>query len=154
MRMCTTIIYTDKLADVSAFYTTHFAYLPTEADYTNTFSLMPGPEVRLTWVDAASAGVPTSQNIVLRIAVVDTLMERAELLAAGVACSELRVEDWGPFFGQAVRYFDMIDPSGAHLQYYESDFGENRQLMTTGMGVGTREVQAQTNKSETRSWQK
>ncbi len=141
MRLCTTVIFTDKLAEVRAFYLENFKHFPAHTTNPNTFSIMPFAEAQLTWVDAASASMPITLNTMIRISVQYILIERAQLVAQGVVCSELIIEDWGAFHGKAVQYFSVTDPSGTRLLYYEDHYGENRQLMTTGDGTGTREVQ-------------
>ncbi len=141
MRMCTTVIFTDKLAEVRAFYQKYFAQLPSHDSNANTFSITPFSESQITWVDAASVNAPTTLNATIRLTTPYTLIEHAEAVARGVPCSALTVEDWGSFYGQQVQYFAVTDPSGTSILYYEDHFGEARQLMTTGNGTGTRETQ-------------
>lgn len=141
MHLCTTVIFTDKLAEVRNFYQTNFSYLPMDTANPNGFSVMPFAEAQITWIDAASAGAPVTLNTMIRITLPYVAVERAQLAAKGVSCSELIVENWGNFHGNAVQYFSVTDPSGTRLLYYEDHFGEERQLMTTGDGTGTREVQ-------------
>ncbi len=139
MRLLETIIYTDKLDEVRAFYEQHFLY-PLDTGRANAFGILPIPEGKITYVDAASAGVDPSRGIFLRLGMTFPQLERARMVAAGVECGELTVEDWGPFYGQAVRYFTLTDPSGTRFQCFEAHYGEERQLMTTGDGTGTREA--------------
>ena len=140
MRLLNTVIYTDKLTEVRAFYEKHF-YYPTDTGEPNSFGILPLPEAKITFVDAAALGAEPSRNILLRLATSYPVVERARLLAAGVDCGELAVADWGSFYGPAVRYFPMTDPSGACIQFFEAGYGEEKQLMTTGDGTGTRKVQ-------------
>src|SRR5262245_1612645 len=108
MRILDVVIYTDKLSEVRAFYEKHFRMLPLEVDHTTTFAFQPFGEVRVTYVDAASAGASPSKGTVLRWSLPLLDLERGRLIAEGVACTELVVEDWGAFYGKQVRYFSMI----------------------------------------------
>jgi hypothetical protein len=139
MRILTTVIYTDKLAEVKAFYEKHFVF-PSDEGEPNSYGILPYPEAKVTFVDSASAGVAPSKNILLRLALPFTLIERARLISEGLACGELTVANWGYFYGSAVQYFMITDPSGAQLQIFEDHFGEEKQLMTTGDGTGTKKV--------------
>jgi hypothetical protein len=141
MRILDVVIYTDKLSEVRAFYEKHFRLLPLEADHTTTFAFQPFGEVRVTYVDAASAGMSPSKGTVLRWCLPFLDLERGRLVADGVACGELVVEDWGAFYGQQVRYFSMIDPADVCIQFFEDRYGQLAQLITLGDGTNTREVQ-------------
>src|SRR5258706_16337266 len=140
MRILDVVIYTDKLDEVRNFYQRHFAFdfdtkLPT------AFSMYVFGEARITYIDAASAGASPSQGIVLRFGMPYPNLERDRLLTAGVTCSELRVENWGPFYGEQVRYYAMTDPSQTQILFFEDRYGHDKQLMKTGSGVETRELQ-------------
>ena len=140
MRILDTVIYTEKLGDVRAFYEKHFLF-PTATLSASTFGILPFAEGKITFVEAASIGEMPSQGVLLRLGTAFVQLERARLVAAGVQCGELTVEDWGAFYGQAVRYFTLTDPSGTRIQFFEDHYGEARQIITIGDGTGTRNVQ-------------
>lgn len=140
MRTLETIIYTDKLDEVRTFYGQHF-FFPMDTGKATTFGILPIADSKITYIDAASAGVEPSRGGLLRLGTEFPQLERARLLAEGIECGEMTVDDWGPFYGQSVRYFTMTDPSGTRMQFFEAHYGEERQLMTTGGGTGTRDVQ-------------
>jgi hypothetical protein len=140
MRVLNTVIYTDKVSEVRKFYETHFVY-PTDTGEPNSFGVLFYAEAKITFVDAKSAGVEPSRNVLLRLTTAYPIIERARLIAAGVNCGEMVVENWGSFYGQAVQYFTVTDPSGTRIQMFEDHYGEEKQLMTTGDGTGTKKVQ-------------
>ena len=140
MRILDTAIYTDKLDEVRAFYERHF-YFPMDAGSPGVFGIMPFAEARITFIDAAPAGAHPSQGAVVRLGASYPQLERARLLAAGIDCSEMIVEDWGAFYGRAVQYFSVTDPSGTRLLFFEDHHGEAKQIITIGDGTGTRDVQ-------------
>lgn len=141
MRILDVVVYTDKLSETRAFYEKHFLFLPLETDQATTFAFQPFGEVRITYIDAASAGVSPSRGMVLRWGLSHLDLERARLIAEGVACGELVVEDWGAFYGERVRYFSMTDPADACILFFEHRYGQADQLITIGDGRNTREVQ-------------
>jgi hypothetical protein len=141
MRILDVVIYTDKLGEVRTFYEKYFGMLPVETDYSTTFAFQPFGEARITYIDAASAGMNPSKGTILRWGMSHLELERARLMAAGAVCSELVVEDWGAFYGKQVRYFSVIDPADAHIHFFEDRYGETVQLITLGDGRNTREVQ-------------
>ncbi|MEP7287132.1 MAG: hypothetical protein ABI947_15365 [Chloroflexota bacterium] len=140
MRVLITVIYTDKLDEVRTFYDKHFVF-PTVTDHPDAFGILVYPDATITFIDSASAGVAPSQNVVLRLLLPFTVLERARLISEGANCSELVVENWGSYYGQSVQYFTLTDPAGTRIQIFEDRFGEEKQLMTTGTGVGTKKVQ-------------
>jgi hypothetical protein len=140
MRLLNTVIYTNKLNEVRAFYEKHFVF-PTDTGESNSFGFFPYSEAKITFVDAASAGVEPSRSVLFRLSIVFPELERARLIASGAECGELMVANWGTYYGNAVQYFIVTDPSGARIQMFEPHYGEDRQLMTTGDGKGTKQVQ-------------
>ncbi len=148
MRLCSTIIYTDKLAEVSAFYQKFFFEVSQDSSSPNNFTIFPFAEAGLTWIDAASVHAALTQNMLIRIAVPYIVIEHAQSVQRGAPCSDLVVEDWGAYYGERVQCYTVTDPSGTRIVYYEDHYGEQKQLMTTGAGVGTREVQQQQRASE------
>jgi len=130
MRLLETIIYTDKLSEVRAFYEKHFVFRA-DSSVANAYSLMILPEARLTFVDAASANVPLSRDMMLRLAVPFAALERSRLLNEGLsnAIGELVVGDWGYSFGDAVHFFTLTDPSGTRLQLFQAQYGEDIALI-------------------------
>src|SRR5258706_6878637 len=114
MRVLNTVIYTDKLSEVRAFYEKHFVF-PSDTGEPNSYGILPFPEAKVTFIDSAAAGIAPSQNILLRLGLPFPLIERARLIAEGVACGELTMADWGSFYGTKVQYFTIIDPSGASI---------------------------------------
>jgi hypothetical protein len=140
MRVLNTVIYTDKLGEVREFYQKHFVF-PFDEGEPNAYGILPFPEAKITYVDAASAGVAPSQNVLLRLGMAFPIIERARLISEGVNCSDLTVANWGSFYGSAVQYFTITDPSGARIELFEDHYGEEKQLMTTGDGTGTKKVQ-------------
>jgi hypothetical protein len=140
MRVLNTVIYTDKLNAVREFYQKHFFFTYDEGE-ANSFGVLPFPEAKITYVDSAAAGIAPSQNVLLRLGMPFPIIERARLISEGVACGDLTVENWGSFYGNAVQYFVITDPSGSRIQLFEDRYGEDKQLMTTGDGTGTKKVQ-------------
>src|SRR5258706_7795478 len=140
MRVLNTVIYTDKLNAVREFYQKHFFFTVDEGE-PNSFGILPFPEAKVTYVDSAAVGISPSQNILLRLGMPFPIIERARLISEGVVCSELTVENWGSFYGSGVQFFVITDPSGARIQLFEDRYGEDKQLMTTGDGTGTKKVQ-------------
>jgi hypothetical protein len=140
MRLLNTVIFTDKLDEVRAFWQRHFLY-PVDEGEPNSFGVMPFPYSKITYIDAAAANMTVSRGIVLRLAMEYPPLERARLLSEGVACSELQTASWGTFYGTQVQYFTLNDPAGTTLQIFVDRFGDERQLMTTGDGTGTKKVQ-------------
>jgi hypothetical protein len=141
MRILDVVIYTDKVGEVRTFYEKHFRMVAVEANDLTTFAFQPIGEARITYIDAASAGVIPSKDIVLRWCMPHLELERDRLVSGGVACGELVIEDWGAFYGKQVRCFSMIDPAGAKIHFFEDRYGETVQLITLGDGRNTREVQ-------------
>jgi hypothetical protein len=140
MRILDTVIYTDKVSEVRTFYVKHFRALPLQTP-DSAFAFQPYGEARITYVDAASAGVSSSKGMVLRWNLPHLDVERDRLQTEGVTCGEMVVEDWGAFYGERVRYFSIIDPADACIQLFEDRYGETVQLITLGDGRNTREVQ-------------
>jgi len=141
MRILDVVIYTDKLSEVRTFYEKHFLMLPVETDRTTTFAFQPVGEARITYIDAAAAGVSPSKGILLRWCMPHLELERDRLISEGVSCGELVVEDWGTFYGKQVRYFSVIDPADDRIHVFEDRYGETVQLITLCDGRNTREVQ-------------
>ena len=135
MRLLNTVIYTDRLAEVRTFYETNF-YFPMDRTEPNSFGILPLPEAKITFVDAAATGMVPSQNILLRLAIPYPALEHARLVAAGVSCSELATEDWGSFYRQAVQCFTFTDPSGVRIQFFGSHFGEEKQSIPPNEDTG------------------
>jgi predicted enzyme related to lactoylglutathione lyase len=138
MRLMNTVIYTDKVNEVRAFYEKHFAFQADETQ-TNAYSVFTFGECAITYI-VPDSGQPFTQNAVLRIRIPFTEVERARLIAEGASCGELIVEQWGDLVGGNVRYFTVTDPSGTQLQIFEDGFGAKKQLMTTADGTETRKV--------------
>jgi predicted enzyme related to lactoylglutathione lyase len=141
MRLLTTVIYTDKLDQVRAFYEQYFHQLTADGSDAHAYNLKPFAEAHISWVDASWARQPVTIGAVLRISLPYTLIEHAALVEKGLDCGQLIVEQWGAASGGQVQYFVVTDPSGSKILFYEDHFGEDKQLMTTGDGTGTREVQ-------------
>jgi hypothetical protein len=139
MHAVTTVIYTDQLDAIRAFYTTHFAKMPQGSDAPDRFSIRPNSEAHVLWIDAKTAGMPLTQGLTVRFHHPFTEVERAILVGAGVACDDLHEEQWGARHGN-VRCFGFTDPSNTYVVQYEDHYGEAQQLMTTGDGRGTREA--------------
>lgn len=139
MRVMITVIYTDKLPQVREFWEKHFN-LPMDNSLPNTFSVFPLADSVLTYIDAASAGVAPSQGVVLRLLLPLTNLERERMIAEGVECSDLIVENWGSYYGEKVRYFMFADPGGIKIQIFEDNYGYVKQLMTTANGTETRKA--------------
>lgn len=139
MHAVTTVIYTDQLEAVRAFYSAHFNKFPQSSDAPDRFELRPNSEAHIVWIDAQAAGVSPTRSAVLRIHHPFTDIERATLVHAGVECGPLHEEPWGARHGN-VRCFSFADPSGTLIVQYEDHFGEAQQLMTVGDGRGTREA--------------
>lgn len=140
MHGITVIIYTDKLDAVRDFYRTHFLPFPNATETADSFSLSPNSEGKATWVDALAHGKPLTTGVSLRIHTPYTEIQRAQYIAAGLTCSELQEADWGSTHGNT-RFFTLTDPSATTLIFFEDHYGEKGQLMTTGDGRGTKEVQ-------------
>lgn len=139
MHSVTTVIVTDKLDQVRDFYQTHFVQLPNGSYTASTFSLRPNSEAFVMW-QAAQGGEALTQGVTVRIHTPFPEIERATHLGKGLACSDLQEEDWGEFHGNT-RWFSIMDPSGTRIVFYQDHIGEIHQLMTTGDGRETREVQ-------------
>jgi hypothetical protein len=140
MHGITVIIYTDKLDAVRDFYRTHFLPFPNAIESADSFTLRPNSEGQITWLDAGTHGQAPTAGASVRIHMPYTEIQRAHYVAAGVACSDLQEADWGAVHGNA-RYFTITDPAGVQLVFFEDHYGEKGQLMTTGDGRGTKEVQ-------------
>src|SRR5450432_3672801 len=133
MRLLNTVVYTNKLPQVRAFYEKHFVF-PADTGNPNAYGIFPFAEAKITFVDSESAGVMPSQGVLLRLGLPFPNLERARIIAegGGEAVDELVVEDWGSYYGQSVQYFTLTDPSGTKIQFFEDHFGEARQLITLG----------------------
>lgn len=139
MRLFSMLIRTDHLQEVRDFWANHFRIPMTSVEVGDTlFTIYPLPEISVTYVPTADQ--VTSNGLIFRWLLPHIPLERSRLIAAGVECSELKVEFWGEPV-ETVRYFTFTDPSGATYAIYEDHFGANKQLMTTADGTGTREVQ-------------
>ena len=141
MRLLTTVIYTDKLDQVRAFYEQYFHQLAADGSDAHAYNLKPFAEAHISWVDSTWANQPVTVGAVVRITLPYTLIEHAALVEKGLDCDQLIVEQWGAASGGQVQYFVVTDPSGTKILFYEDHFGEEKQLMTTGDGTGTRQVQ-------------
>jgi len=138
MRLCSTVIYTDKLAEVQSFYQRYFSQLSSDARDPYTFHLRLLVEAQISWIDAQWAQQPITTGATLRVSIPYTEIEHAALAEKGAPCGDLSVADWGPTYNGPVRYFTVIDPSGTRIVYYEDRVGEKKQIMITGDGTGTR----------------
>lgn len=134
------VVYTDKLAEVRAFYARHFK-LPIDESVAHSVMVFFYPQCALQFIDAAWAGVSPSRDQLFRFRLPLTALEYERLTAEGVPTSELSVEPWGGIYGAQVQCFTITDPSGTRIQIFEDHFGEARQLMATGEGVDTRKAQ-------------
>jgi hypothetical protein len=133
-----TVIYTDRLPEVEAFYRRAFPNVAFDAqDGMFTFRWASNGWLHFVRSDADH---PPSAVVLMRLQLPYTDLEHERLTALGIPCGALTVESWGNWYGQNVRYFEVIDPAGTRLHFYEPHFGEKRQLMTTGDGTGTRKV--------------
>ncbi|MHB8625684.1 MAG: hypothetical protein ACYDBJ_11610 [Aggregatilineales bacterium] len=141
MRMVTTVIYTDKLAEVKAFYQRYFSQLLSDTRDPHTFNLRLRAEAQISWIDAAWAEQPVTSGTTLRATMSYTEIEHAALVEKDAPCSQLSVADWGPAYNGQVQYFTVVDPSGTRIVYYEDQIGEKKQLMTIGDGTGTKAIQ-------------
>ena len=141
MRMSTTVIYTDKLAEVKAFYQQYFSQMLADTPDPHTFTLRLFAEAQISWIDAASAGEPVTHGATMRVTVPYTEIEHALLVEKGASSGPLMVADWGPGYEGHVQFFTVIDPSGTRIFFYEDRIGENKQLMTIGDGTGTKAIQ-------------
>ena len=147
MRLLTTVIYTHKLDDVRAFYEQYFHQLSADGSDAHAYNLKPFAEAHISWVDASWAKQPVTVGAVVRVSLPYTLIEYEALVEKGLNCGQLIVEQWGPASGGQVQYFVVTDPSGTKILFYEDHFGEEKQLMTTGDGTGTRQVQKATHEA-------
>jgi catechol-2,3-dioxygenase len=138
MQACTTVIVTDQLEKVRDFYQTHFLQYPHASETPDSFSLRPNADAHLLWL-AGSEEMTLSFGVTVRIHVPYPEMERAQLEAGGVDCSEMQSADWGIKHGVA-QFFTFVDPSGTKITLYQDRVGTQSQLMTTGDGRGTKEV--------------
>jgi hypothetical protein len=141
MRLCTTVIYTDELAEVTAFYQRYFSQLLSDARDPHMFSLRLFAEAQISWIDSAWAEQPVTIGATMRVSVPYTEIEQAALVEKGAPCGQLSVADWGPAYDGHVQYFTVIDPSETQIVYYEDRIGEKKQLMTIGDGTGTKALQ-------------
>ncbi len=140
MHGLTVVIYTDKLEAVRDFYRTHFLQFPNGIDTTDGFNLRPNVDGQVCWLDALTNGQPVTTGVSIRIKIPFTEIQRAQYLSRGINCTELQEEDWGNVHGNT-RFFTLTDPAGVKLVFFEDHYGEKGQLMTTGDGRGTKEVQ-------------
>ncbi len=141
MRMSTTVIYTDKLSEVKAFYQQYFSQMLSDTPDPHTFNLRLFAEAQISWIDAAIAGEPVTRGATMRVTVPYTEIECALLVEKGAPISPLTVADWGAGYEGHVQYFTVVDPSGIRISFYEDRIGEKKQLMTIGDGTGTKAVQ-------------
>lgn len=141
MRMSTTVIYTDRLAEVKAFYQQHFSQMLSETPDPHTFTLRLFAEAQISWLDAAWAGEAVTPGITLRVTMPYTEIEHAILVENGAPSGPLTVADWGSGYEGQVQYFAVVDPSDTRLVFYEDRIGEKKQLMTIGDGTGTKAIQ-------------
>ena len=141
MRLCTTLIYTDKLAEVRAFYQRYFSQFPSDSRDPNALTLYVFADAGINWIDAGYAGQPITSGVSLRISVPFTEIEQAALVEKGASCSALAIADWGPVFSGKVQHFSVVDPSGTQLVFYEDQIGEKKQIMIIGDGTGTKALQ-------------
>ena|SRR5579864_7060519 len=141
MRMFTTVIYTDKLAEVRAFYQRYFSQFLTDERDPYTFTLHVFAEAQISWIDAAWAQQPVTAGASLRVSVPYTEIEHPVFVEKGAPCGELTIADWGATYRGKVQYFSIVDPSGTQISFYEDQIGEKRQIMITGDGKGTRALQ-------------
>jgi len=141
MRVLETVVFTDKLGEVRAFYEKHFAF-PIDADNPTGFGILAFPEARIVFLDASQAGGRVTQGALVRIGLPFPELERARLLTEGVACSDLVVEDWGSYYKGPVRHFTITDPSGTRLQLFEDRYSRARQIIAIGDGTGTRDIRS------------
>jgi hypothetical protein len=141
MRMCSTVIYTDKLAEVRAFYQHYFSQMLSDVRDPHTFHLRLFAEAQISWIDAVWAQQPITIGTTLRVSVPYTEIEHAALAEKGAPCGDLSVTDWGPTYNGRVQYFTVFDPSGTRIIYYEDRIGETKQIMIIGDGTGTKALQ-------------
>jgi hypothetical protein len=139
LRVLETVIFTDQLDAVRAFYKQHFAFI-VEADNERMLALLVFPEARLVFIDAASADEAPQQDVLLRVGLPFPELERARLITEGVACGELITGDWGAHYQGSVQYFTVVDPAGTRLQIFYDQFSRERQIITLGNGTGTRDI--------------
>lgn len=118
------VIYTDRLDEVHAFWQDHFGFVLDE-DIPNGFGfILAYSQSMVMYLDAEAAGRPVTQNAVLRLHTAHPELEHARLAEEGLTVSDLKEEHWGRTFGQTVSYFEMQDPSGTTLQFFEDFVGE------------------------------
>ncbi len=139
MRVLETVIFTDRLGEVRAFYEKHFAF-PMDAESPARFGVLVFPEARLVFLDAALSGGSVTGGALVRIGLPFPELERARLLTEGVPCTDLIVEDWGSYYKGPVRCFTLTDPSGTRLQLFEDQCSRERQIISTGDGTDTRDI--------------
>ncbi len=131
-----TVIYTDHLPEVEAFYRRIFPSVAFDAQE-GMFTVRWASNGWLHFVRADEQHPPSAVAL-MRMHLPHVALEHERLTALGVACGELTVEAWGDWYGGNVQYFEIIDPTGTHLHFYEPNYGVKRQLMTTGDGTDTR----------------
>lgn len=149
MHMCTTVIYTDKLAEVRAFYQRYFSQFLADGRDPDTFTLRVFAEAQISWINAAWANQPVTVGTSLRVTIPYTEVEHAALVEKGAPCAELMIADWGLTYRGKVQYFSIVDPSGTIISFYEDQIGEKKQIMITGDGTGTKALQKPPKASET-----
>ncbi len=148
MRIVDTVIYTDKLPEIRAFYERYFDALPMDTSLTHAFGVALLAEARLTYLDAQHAAVGPTQGLIVRVGWQFPNLERARLMALGLVCSELAQEDWGAMYG-TVRCFSAAPPDGNRLVFFEDHYGESKQITLTADGTGTRKVHQQGSSEQT-----
>lgn len=139
--LLTTVIYTDQLEAVRAFYERHFKL--TIDVYPHSILVTFYGNAAIEYVDAGWAEAHATPGVVVRWTLPLTDLEHERLTTEGATCGPLTTAHWGDNYGETVRYFELTDPAGTRLQLYEPHFGEKRSLTATADGREARKIHEQ-----------
>lgn len=119
-----TVIYTNKLEEVLAFYKANFNFMLDET-IPNGLAVLGsyGGNGLLIYLDAEAYNHAISTNVVVRVHMKSPEIEHERLERAQLSVTAVQEADWGKSFGTA-RYFELTDPSGNSIQLFEDHIGE------------------------------
>lgn len=137
-----TVVFTDRLEAVKAFYLKYFEGFTFDFHIPDGFSFQIfEPRAKLIYLDATKYNVEPTRGLAMRLNFAFPEIERDRLQTEGIEVSEMHHVNWGAHYGDSVNYFEFLDPAGVRMQLYREYAGETRGITTFGDGTEARKAQ-------------